>query len=252
MNRVVIVTGASGGLGSIIAARFGANRDRVVVNYKRSLDSAEEVAKRVKEAGGEAITYQADVRHYGEVKAMVDEAVERWGRLDVMVACAGGAFKSLTGEKDKPIVDTEDEEWDLVIETNLKGAFHCVKAAAPPMMRQRDGHIIIVSSGAGLRGTEGRASYNAAKAGAIGLMKTAARELGDYNVRVNAVMPGYISHRLPPNVTVAHPGTSEHSRQSMLHRETGSSQEFADFVFNLAQMNNISGQTLNLDSRILF
>ena len=77
MNRVVIVTGASGGLGRVIAARFGADRDRLVVNYKRSLDSAEEVAKQVKEAGGEAITYQADVRHYGEVKAMVDEAVKR-------------------------------------------------------------------------------------------------------------------------------------------------------------------------------
>lgn len=144
----------------------------------------------------------------------------------------------------------EEEIWDSVVDLNLKGTFNCIKAVLPQMMKQRDGHIINVSSGMGLSGARGRANYAAAKAGVFGLTKTVAIEAGEYNIKVNALCPGLIMHeRLRPNYP---PDTYERIKNSTLLRRTGDPEEFAEFVFHLSTMSNISGQTINLDSRILF
>ncbi|MFC2001945.1 SDR family NAD(P)-dependent oxidoreductase [Chloroflexota bacterium] len=248
MSKVVIVTGGSGGLGGAIATEFGLTGAKVVICDIAFLDEAEGVAKKINEGGGETFIYKADVRNYSQLKAMVEATLDRWQRIDVLVNNAGGGTP-LMGLGGAPLTEMAEEVWDRVVDTNLKGTFLCIKAVAPQMMKQKEGHIINVSSGAGLRGDKNSSPYAAAKAGVIGLTKSAARELGDYNVKVNAVCPGRILHerslgqgRRP----------RDYEEETVLHRATGSAQEFAKFVVYLSSMENISGQTLNLDSRILF
>ncbi|MDP2951758.1 MAG: SDR family NAD(P)-dependent oxidoreductase [Chloroflexota bacterium] len=251
MPKVVVVTGASGYIGSAIAARFALEGGKVTVHYHGSRERAEQVAKRVNEAGGEALVWQADIRRYPEVKRMVDETVKRWGRLDVMVSNAGGNLGMLGG-KDKLLVDLEEEAWDLAMAVNLTGAFYCVKAAAPQMMQQKEGHIVLVASGTGLRGKEGMGAYAASKMGVIGLMKTAARELGNFNIKVNALHPGRIMHGsvMAALKSISQAAADEYLREAVLHHDNNAD-EFADFIFHLTEMQNVSGQSLNVDSRIL-
>lgn len=247
MNKVVVVTGASGGLGREICRRFGSCGARVVLNDIANLDVAEGIAENIVQSGGEALVYQADTRNYTEVEKMIETAVAKWGRVDILVNNAGGG---MVGGKRQVLAEMEEEMWDYVIELNLKGTFNCIKAVLPQMIKQREGHIINVSSGQGLSGQRGEANYAAAKAGIFGLTKSAAIEVGEYNIRVNAVCPGLIVHErrraaLPP-------GWEEQAKHLNLLGRTGDATEFADFVYHLSTMNNISGQTLNLDSRILF
>ncbi len=156
----------------------------------------------------------------------------------------------LTSGKNKPLVDHSEEDWDTTVDTNLKGSFHCIKAVAPQMIKQRDGHIILVISGQGLKPRQNMSSYAAAKAGIIGLMRAAAFELGEYNVRVNAVSPGLIIHKqLYPVPSEQVSGA--YINQTMLHR-LSKPEEFADWVVFLSQKNNVSGQIYSLDSRPLF
>jgi len=155
---------------------------------------------------------------------------------------------SPTKKDNKLLVDHSEEEWDLVVDVNLKGSFNCIRAVAPQMIKQRDGHIILVSSGTGIRPGKLMSSYAAAKAGIFGLMKAAARELGEYNIKVNAVNPGQIIHELLPLSEITQEG---YINETMLGRRSNP-QDFADFVVYLSQKNNISGQIFNLDSRVLF
>jgi len=137
--------------------------------------------------------------------------------------------------------------WDKVVDLNLKGTFQCIKAIAPQMIKQKSGHIINVSSGTGLKGKAGSAPYAAAKAGVFGLTKTAALELGEHNVKVNAVCPGRTRHQRR-----IRDGHTPRTPENILGRVSGSPEEFAKYVVHLSTMENISGQTINLDSRILF
>ncbi|MFQ5825833.1 MAG: SDR family NAD(P)-dependent oxidoreductase [Dehalococcoidia bacterium] len=249
MSQVVIVTGAGRGLGRAIALRFGKDRARVVVNYARSAQGAEETAQEINSSGGQALAIKADVRNHEQVKAMVEETISKWGRIDVLVNNAGAAV----GEgKDRTktwlFYEIDEEDWDFVIDTNLKGSFNCMKAVAPHMMQQKEGHIINVSSGTGLRGRIGLTSYAASKSGIIGLTKGAARELGEHNIKVNAVCPGLIPQVSAMATGVAN--TEGYTREAVLHR-TGDPEEFAEGVFNLSQMQNVSGQTFVFESRIL-
>jgi 3-oxoacyl-[acyl-carrier protein] reductase len=253
MSKVVIITGATGGLGSAIALRFAKEKYRLVVNYKSSLERAEALADQIRNAGAEVMISQADVTKYSEVRQMVQATVSRWGCLDVLVANAGGTLGML-GRSDKYIIDYEETDWDLSIGVNLTGAFNSIKAAAEPMLAQRNGHIVVVASATGFTGLAKRAGYAAAKAGVVGLMKVAAREFGEYNVKVNAVSPGLILHeRIAEAMLRDVPHLSAiYSSSNVLHREKASAVEFADFIFHLTGMENISAQTLNLDSQILF
>jgi 3-oxoacyl-[acyl-carrier protein] reductase len=249
MRQVVIVTGASRGLGQAVALRFGSEGSRVVVNYARSADGARETARKIADSGGEAIAIQADVRAFDQVKTMVEETIGKWGRIDVLVNNAGASMG--TGQdRDRTwlFYEVDEDDWDYVIDTNLKGPFHCMKAVAPQMIKQKAGHIINVSSGTGLRGRIGLTSYSASKSGIIGLTKGAARELGEHNIKVNAVCPGLIPQVSAMASGVALPET--YIQEAVLHR-TGDPDEFADGVFNLAQMQNVSGQTYIFESRIL-
>lgn len=249
MNKAVIITGASGGLGSAIAKKFGTAGDRVVVNDEKAGQDAENVAKEINSSSGEAFVYQADVRNYAQVKKMVDDTVAKWGRIDVLVNCAGG-YTNITGGKRWVVAEMEEEIWDLIVDLNLKGTFNCCKAVIPQMIKQREGHIINVSSGLGLSGAAGRANYAAAKAGVLGLTKSVGIEVGEYNIKVNAVCPGLILHE---GIRADYPPDTYQMLKNMsLLRRTGTPEEFADFVFHLSTMNNISGQTINLDGRILF
>ena len=248
MNKVVIITGATGGLGNAIAKRFGAAGDKVVVNYTKSAQVAEDIAREINSGPGEALPYQADVRNFAPVKKMMDDTIAKWNRIDVLVNAAGGPINVV----DRPhlVHEMEEEIWDVVVDSNLKGTFNCIKAILPHMMKQRDGHIVNIASGMGISGVRGQANYAAAKAGVIGLSKSVAIEVGEYNIKVNALCPGLIMHeRLAADYP---PEKYEMVKNMGMLRRTGDPEEFANFVFHLSTMSNISGQTINLDSRILF
>ncbi len=257
-ERVVIVTGASGGLGGEIAKQFGAAGARIVVNYHRSREDAQDVVRNICEGGGQAFACKADVRRYQEVKSMVDDTVDRWGRIDILVNNAGGyprglGFAGFDGKKEEGslLMEMEEEEWDWLLDSNLKGAFLCIKAVAPQMIKQGGGHIINISSGHAIYGAAGRGHYSAAKAGMNALTKVAARELGKFDIQVNTVMPGLM---LTPGImSVMRPSTVAGQRQSVLKRgPTQTPEEVARFILFLTTMQKVSGQLFNLDNTILF
>ena len=184
-GRNALVTGGSRGIGRAIClelARQGAN---VAVNYAGNAQAAEETAAACRELGVQAVTIRADVADAAACEAMVKEVISSFGSLHILVNNAGITRDNLT-------LMMKEEDFDAVLDTNLKGAFHCMKAAYRPMMRQRYGRIINMSSVVGLRGNAGQANYSASKAGLIGLTKSLAKELAARKVTVNAVAPGFI------------------------------------------------------------
>jgi 3-oxoacyl-[acyl-carrier protein] reductase len=240
-KRVVIVTGASRGLGRSIALRFGEAGNRVVVNYKTRSREAADVVDEIRLSGSEAFAFRADVGIDSEVDAMIHDAVKRWGMLDVLINNAG-----IT--RDGLVLRMSEEDWDGVMTTNLKGAFHCIRAASRIMSEQRSGHIISVSSIVGMQGREGQANYSASKAGILGLTKACAGELGRFDVKINAVLPGY----LPTDMAVAlSPAMEDRILHENVLQRGNDSREVAEFIYLLSCMNNVSGQIFNLDSRIL-
>ena len=240
-KRVVIVTGASRGLGREIALHFGASGCRVVINYREREGDARMVAEDICRSGGDAFAVRADVRRPDEVDSMVDKALQRWGSIDVLVNNAGMTRDALA-------VRMDEADWDSVMDANLKGPFLCMRAVTRAMMKQRSGHIISIASIAGARGREGQANYAASKAGLIGLTKAAAKELGRSNIQANCVMPGY----LPTDMGAATPESSiaRMLAETTLGR-TSNAAEVAAFIHHLSLMKNVSGQVFNLDSRVL-
>lgn len=184
-NKVAVVTGASRGIGREIAmtlAKYGAT---VIVNYCGSKERAEEVVGMIKEQGGNAIAYQADVADAKATEAMFADIMAEYKKIDILVNNAG-----IT--RDNLIMKMSEEEFDQVVDTNLKGSFNCIKQVTRPMLKQRSGRIINISSVVGVIGNIGQLNYCASKAGIIGMTKSAARELGSRGITVNAVAPGFI------------------------------------------------------------
>jgi 3-oxoacyl-[acyl-carrier protein] reductase len=248
MDKVVVVTGASGGIGSAIAVRFGANGAKVLVHYASSPERADEVVRVINKGPGRAISYKADVRVYDEVRAMIDETVQKWQRIDILVNSAGGPITTLSGKGDTLLLDTGEEDWDLVVDTNLKGTFHCLKAVGPYMRRQGGGNIVLIGSGSGLKPRKNQSAYAAAKAGVLGLMKVAFQEFGEYNIKINTVCPGHIPHKFLKE----NKANLELVVKSNALGRTLPLEDFASFVVYVAQMDNTSGQTFNIDSRSIF
>lgn len=185
MSKSALVTGASRGIGRSIALQLADEGYNVVVNYAGNTEKAEAVVEEIKGKGVDAFAIQANVAHPDEVKEMIQEVVSKFGSLDVLVNNAG-----IT--RDNLLMRMKEQEWDDVIDTNLKGVFNCIQKATRQMMKQRSGAIINLTSVVGAVGNPGQANYVATKAGVIGLTKTAARELASRGITVNAVAPGFI------------------------------------------------------------
>lgn len=241
-GKIALVTGASQGIGEAIAKRLAA-QGATVVCAARTLRKLQEVADAITEAGGKSDVVVADLSDTASVKAAVATTVERHGAIHILVNNAG-----IT--RDKLLIQMKEEDWDAVIDTNLKGAWTAIQAATKPMMKQRWGRIINIASVVGQMGNPGQANYVAAKAGLIGLTKSVARELASRNVTANAVTPGYIETAmtagLPDEVK------AEFTKQIPLGR-MGTADDIAASVAFLAseEAGYITGQVLSVNGGML-
>lgn len=238
-GKTAIITGASRGIGAEIAKRFALAGANVVVNYSGSQQKAEAVVEAIEENGGKAIAVKANVADADAVKAMVEEAMSTFGTVDILVNNAG-----IT--RDNLMMRMKDDEWDDVINTNLKGVFVCTKAVTRQMMKQRSGRIVNIASIVGVMGNAGQANYVASKAGVIGLTKTTARELASRGITANAVAPGFITTDMTDQL-------NEEIQQSMMSQiplgRFGKPEEVAKAALFLAsdEASYMTGQTLHLD-----
>ncbi|CVM86159.1 3-oxoacyl-[acyl-carrier-protein] reductase [Bacillus altitudinis] len=238
-NKTAVVTGASRGIGRSIAIDLAKSGANVVVNYSGNEAKANEVVDEIKALGQQAFAFKADVSNAEEVQALMKQAVDTFGSIDILVNNAG-----IT--KDNLLMRMKENEWDDVININLKGVFNCTKAVTRQMMKQRSGRIINVASVVGVCGNPGQANYVAAKAGVIGLTKTTAKELASRHITVNAVAPGFIStdmtDKLDENVQ------TEMLKQIPLAR-FGAPEDISNVVVFLASegAGYITGQTIQVD-----
>lgn len=236
-GAVAVVTGASRGLGRAIAEELGRKGAKVVVNYSRSKEPAEEVVEQL----SDAVAIQADVSDAEQAQRLIDEAIEKFGRIDVLVNNAGI-------NRDKTLKKLSIEEWDTVVQTDLNSAFYTVHAALPHMMEQESGTIINMSSFVGEAGNVGQANYAAAKAGLLGFTKTAAQELARYGITVNAICPGFIETDMVADIP-------EEAQEKLLKTvplgRFGKPEEIARAVRYLVEDGDyITGQSLDINGGV--
>ncbi|EHL76853.1 3-oxoacyl-[acyl-carrier-protein] reductase [Bacillus smithii] len=238
-GKVALVTGASRGIGREIALEFAREGADVAVNYAGSEEKAREVAEEIKAMGRKALLVQCDVSDSQAVQDMIKSVVDYFGGLDILVNNAG-----IT--RDNLILRMKEEEWDAVINTNLKGVFLCTKAAARAMMKKRSGRIINISSIVGITGNPGQANYVAAKSGVIGLTKTTAKEFASRGITVNAIAPGFISTDMTEDLP-------EEVKEAMIKQiplaRIGEPKEIARVALFLASPDSsyMTGQILRVD-----
>jgi 3-oxoacyl-[acyl-carrier protein] reductase len=238
-GKTALVTGASRGIGRSIAIRLAQLGASVIVNYSGNKTRAEETAAEIQSIGSEALIWQCDISDEKAVQEMVKESIAHFGKIDIVVNNAG-----IT--RDGLLMRMKEEDWDAVLNTNLKGVFLVTKAALRPMMRQKQGRIINVASVVGILGNPGQANYVAAKAGVIGLTKATAREVASRGITVNAVAPGFIvtdmTDQLPDDV-------KDKMKQEIPLGQLGSPDDVAGAVAFLASDDSkyMTGQTLSID-----
>lgn len=238
-GKNALVTGSSRGIGRAIAIQLAKQGVNIAVNYAGNEAKAEEVVQEIENLGVSAIKIKANVADEKEVKEMVKEVISTFGNLDILVNNAG-----IT--KDNLLMRMKVEEFDQVIETNLKGAFLCTKAVTRQMMKQRDGKIINIASIVGVSGNPGQANYVAAKAGLIGLTKSTAKELATRNIMVNAIAPGFIATDMTEVLT-------DEQKSAILTsiplEKLGDPEDVANVVCFLAsdEAKYITGQTIHVD-----
>lgn len=238
-NRVAVVTGGSRGIGRAVALELARRGAAVVVNYNKSPEAAEKVVEQIQAAGGRAAVFQADVSILEKAAALVKFAVDTFGDLQILVNNAG-----IT--KDTLIMMMSEEDWDIVLKTNLKSTFNCSKAAVKHMMRKRYGRIISIASVAGQMGNAGQTNYSASKAGQIGFTKALAREVATRNITVNAIAPGFVDTEILNSVP---PEMLEVALKLIPLGRKGNPEEIAYAVAFLAsdQAAYITGQVLGVD-----
>ena len=238
-SRTVLVTGGSGGIGRALCLAFARAGWWVAVHYFNHAHEAEQTLSLVSKAGGQGGLYRADIRSSHETEAAIAAIRQQRGRLDILLCNAGTAGGQL-------VVTCPEEEWQRIIDTNLTGTYLCMKAAASSMISHGGGSIMVVGSYAGLQGRTGQGAYAASKAGLTGLVKTAAREWGPHNIRVNVVCPGWQQTGMAGDAFPSGPRFRDHVLERASNLEA-----VARTICQLAQLSDVSGQVWNLDSRIL-
>ena len=238
-GKIALVTGASRGIGRQIALKLAGQGAFVIVNYNGSAAKAEETVKEIEVAGGKAEAVQCNVSDFEACGQMLTDVVAKHGRLDILVNNAG-----IT--RDNLLMKMSEEDFDAVISTNLKGVFNCVKHISRQMLKQRAGRIINISSVSGVLGNAGQANYCAAKAGVIGLTKSAARELASRGITVNAVAPGFITTEM---TDVLSDSVKAAATEQIPMKHFGSTEDIAAAVAFLASVEAgyITGQVLSVD-----
>lgn len=238
-GKNAIVTGASRGIGRAIAIKFAELGANVVLNYRSDINSVQEVVKEIESKGVKALAIQGDVSSFEDSKKIIDETMEKLGSVDILVNNAG-----IT--KDSLIMRMKEEEFDKVIEVNLKGVFNCIKHAIPVMVKQRSGKIINISSVVGLSGNAGQANYAAAKAGIIGLTKSVAKEIASRGITANAIAPGFIQTDMTETLGEK---VKENIKANIPLKRLGSPEDIANTAAFLASdmASYITGQVISVD-----
>lgn len=238
-GKIAVVTGGSRGIGREIALTLAGYGATVVVNYNGSKEKAQEVVDTIKSRGKEAIAIKASVSNSKEVESMIKEVMDQFGRIDILVNNAG-----IT--KDNLMMKMTEEDFDAVIDTNLKGTFYCMKQVYRIMLKQRYGRIINMSSVTGVIGNAGQVNYAASKAGVIGMTKSLARELGSRGITVNAVAPGFIETEM---TDVLSDKVKEEIANQIPLKRMGDVKDVAETVAFLAsdKASYITGQVLHVD-----
>ncbi len=242
-GKVALVTGASRGIGRAVALRLASLGARVAVNYFKSADAANAVVAEIQKNGGEAIAIQGDVSKFDDAARVVKTTIETFGRLDILVNNAGTT-------RDNLLALMKEDDFDFIIQNDLKSVFNCSKAALRQMMKQKYGRIVNMTSVAGITGNPGQTNYSAAKAGIIGFTKAMAKEYASKGIAVNAVAPGYV----PTDLTNVLPqDVKDNIVKFVALQRFGTCEEIADAVAFLAsdRASYITGQTLAVDGGIV-
>ncbi len=238
-NRTALITGASRGIGRAIAEALAQRGANVVINYARDAEGAQAAVQAITAAGGRATALQADVTDFKAAEALIKGTIDAFGGLDILVNNAGTT-------RDMLIMLMSEADWDVVLDTNLKSAFNCSKAAVKHMMRKRYGRIVNITSVSGLAGNAGQTNYSASKAGLVGFTKALAREVAARNITVNAVAPGFVPTALTNDLPA---DIKEATLKAIPLGRWGKPEEVAHAVAFLAsdEAAYITGQTLSVD-----
>ena len=237
-GKVALVTGAGRGIGRQIALTLAAQNAFVIVNYNGSKDKAEETVSEIKEAGGDAVSYKCNVSDFEECQQMITAIIKEYKHIDILVNNAG-----IT--RDGLIMKMSEDDYDAVLDTNLKGAFNTIRHMSRYFLKQKSGRIINISSVSGILGNAGQANYSASKAGVIGLTKAVARELASRGITVNAVAPGFVDTDMTDAL-------SDSAKENLISQiplgRTGKPQDIANSVLFLASdaAGYITGQVLSV------
>ena len=241
-SKVALITGGSRGIGRAGSIKLAENGFRVVVNFQRNEEAANEVVRMVENIGGDAMAVRADVKESEQVESMFKQVLDSWGSVDVLVNNAGIIHDSL-------LLRMTDDVWDKVINTNLKGAYYCTKAALKSMVRSRWGRIINIVSVVGIEGNIGQSNYAASKGALIAFSKSIAKEVASRNITVNSVAPGYIATEI---VDVLSPEVRDLILNRIPQKRFGSSEDVANVIKFLASddASYITGETIRVDGGI--
>ncbi|GAA0861134.1 3-oxoacyl-[acyl-carrier-protein] reductase [Paraclostridium tenue] len=238
-GKVCLITGGSRGIGKAIAKKLALHKANIIINYTSNENDALKVKEEIKEYGVKCVLIKCDVSKNSDVENMIETAINEFGKIDILVNNAGVT-------KDGLLIRMKEEDFDKVIDINLKGVFNCTKLVCKYMMKKRYGKIINISSVVGITGNIGQVNYCASKAGVIGLTKSSARELASRNINVNAIAPGFIDTDM---TSILNENLKEQMLKNIPQNRFGEAEDVANLVLFLASdmASYITGQVINVD-----